>query len=314
MNIEDVTFVVHWVPDGAANKGKQKNAAAWVEMPAKMPRYGSEAFKEMQIKMYFRRSFFEQAYDQAAFVVAHEFSHVVLDSIEHPLRRCEKAVDLTAMLLGFRRLFKTACYKEWRTGNRIESLTLGYLTTQEIERANQILVAQDDWRLKIKLREALRALIAGLKGLWGRTPFASKNRAAWRLGIASIALVAVAAYAVTFFGPTLKKSVTKTDNSSDVQTDVPPLPAREPQNRASEIPVRHMDVNLVEDAKRVQERLADLRFYFGKKDGRWGPASRKALGEFKLSNGLMPDDRWDADTEQSLYADQPRRRRARRYR
>lgn len=65
-----------------------------------------------------------------------------------------------------------------------------------------------------------------------------------------------------------------------------------------------MDVNLTQDAKRVQERLADLGFYSGKKDGRWGPASRKALGEFKLSNGLVPDNRWDADTEHSLYAGQ----------
>jgi hypothetical protein len=66
-----------------------------------------------------------------------------------------------------------------------------------------------------------------------------------------------------------------------------------------------MDINLAEDAKRVQERLAELGFYSGEKDGRWGPASRRALGEFKLSNGLVPDNRWDADTEQSLYAGQP---------
>jgi len=297
MTIEDVTFVVHWVPDGAANKGEQKDAAAWVEIPPKMPPYGSKAFKEMKIKVYFRKSFFEQAYDLAAVVVAHEFSHVVLESIGHPLRRCEKAVELTAMLLGFRRLYRSA-YTERRTGG-------GYLTTQEVERADQILTAQHDRHAKIQLRTASGALIAGLKGLWNRTPFASKNRTAWRLGMASIALLAVAAYAITFFEPTLKKLATKTGNLSDLQTGIPAPLTREPQNTASEISVRHMDVNLAEDAKRVQQRLADLGFYSGKKDGRWGPASRKALGEFKLSNGLVLDDRWDTDTEQSLYADRP---------
>lgn len=118
MNIEDVTFVVHLVPKGAAIE--KRNAAAWVEIPPNMPRYGSDEFKKMTIKMYFRKSFFEKAYDEAAVVVAHELSHVVLEFIKHPLRRCEKAVDLTAMLLGFRRLCMSACYKEHRTGNTIE--------------------------------------------------------------------------------------------------------------------------------------------------------------------------------------------------
>jgi hypothetical protein len=103
---------------------------------------------------------------------------------------------------------------------------------------------------------------------------------------------------------TLKKTETKIGNPSDVQNDVPSPQVPRPPNIASEISARHMDVNLAQDAKRVQERLADLGFYSGKKDGRWGPASRKALGEFKLSNGLVPDNRWDADTEQSLYAGQ----------
>ena len=38
-------------------------------------------------------------HDRIAIAIAHELSHVVLDSIHHPLRGCEKA---TAMLLGFR--------------------------------------------------------------------------------------------------------------------------------------------------------------------------------------------------------------------
>jgi hypothetical protein len=59
------------------------------------------------------------------------------------------------------------------------------------------------------------------------------------------------------------------------------------------------------DAVRLQGRLTDLGFYIGQKDGVWGMASRGALRDFKVSNALLSDDRWDADTERSLNAEQP---------
>jgi hypothetical protein len=160
MNIEDVTFLVVWVPDGAVNKGKQKDAPAWVEMPSEMPSYGSKAFKDITMKIFFRKSFFEQAYDEAAVAVAHELSHVVLESIQHPLRKKEKAVDLAAMLLGFRRLYKSACYKERRLGNTLRIKTLGYLSRQETQIANHFL-ARDHWRLKLRTVPLRRVLMVG---------------------------------------------------------------------------------------------------------------------------------------------------------
>jgi hypothetical protein len=60
MNIEDVTFQVVWVPHGSANKGEHKDSPAWVELPTDMPLYGTKAFKDMTIKMYFRKEFFER--------------------------------------------------------------------------------------------------------------------------------------------------------------------------------------------------------------------------------------------------------------
>jgi hypothetical protein len=137
MNIEDITFQVFWVPAGAAaNKGK---SPAWVELPPDMPFFGTQPFKELVIKMFFRKEFFEQAYDEAAAAVAHELSHVVLESIRHPLRSCEKVVDLTAMLLGFSRLYASACYKERTLENTIKIQKLGYLGREEIQLASQIL-------------------------------------------------------------------------------------------------------------------------------------------------------------------------------
>jgi hypothetical protein len=337
MNIEDVIFVVHWVPTGAANKGKHKDAVAWVEMPHNMPRYGSAAFKEMKINMYFRRSFFEQAYDQAAIVVAHEFSHVVLESIEHPLRRCEKAVDLTAMLLGFRQLCRTACYKEWRTGNRIESVTLGYLTTQEVERANQILIEREDWHQKTRIITSLRALVAGLRGLRRREPVTSRVRS-WKplrtprrsniaqvqpstkikgvglravFGSGILLALTLATLLVYVFSAGLLVAYSKR-NDADVSARAPPdssdvstdkwLRALQSNQAATISSATALDIHQIEDAKRVQRRLIELGFLADKADGKWGRLSQQALHEFRAAQGLGNSDTWDATAQQYLFA------------
>jgi hypothetical protein len=137
MSIEDVTFLVFWVPEGAAQRKQQKDAPAWVQLPEELPFYGTKAFKETSLKMFFRKSFLEgHTYDQVAIVIAHELSHVVLDSIRHPLRREEKAVDLTAMLLGFRLLYLSGAHKEHRTSKSIQTETIGYLSPAEVQLAN----------------------------------------------------------------------------------------------------------------------------------------------------------------------------------
>ena len=147
---------------GGVNSGG-RDAPAWIELPPNMPFYGSSAFREMTITMFIRRSFLEQStYDQAAIVVAHELSHIVLDSIGHPLRREEKAVDLTAMLLGFCALYASGCYREETSQNGTSIRTLGYLSQEEVELANQIL-AQRQSGTKTKaalLSHALRGIRA----------------------------------------------------------------------------------------------------------------------------------------------------------
>jgi hypothetical protein len=90
--------------------------------------------------MFFRKSFLAaSAYDQVAIMIAHELSHVVLDSIRHPLKRVEKAVDLTAMLLGFRHLYISGAHKSEQTGNRIDTHSIGYLSLAEVQLANQVI-------------------------------------------------------------------------------------------------------------------------------------------------------------------------------
>jgi hypothetical protein len=147
MNIADVTFQVFWVAEDATKYGK--NTAAWVELPDAMPFFGTDEFKNLSLKMFFRKQLLEQwTYDKAAIVIAHELSHVVLESIRHPLRRCEKAVDLTAMLLGFRRLYASGSYTEEQSRNRKAAHQLGYLAPHEVQLADRALSEKQPHRIK----------------------------------------------------------------------------------------------------------------------------------------------------------------------
>lgn len=139
MNVE-VDLRILWVSEGTANSGPVKDAPAWIDLPPEMPAYGSEAFRQLRLDMYLRKSFLEKnAYDQVTIAIAHELSHIVLDSIKHPLRRCEKAVDLTAMLLGFSHLYVSGAHKEQHAYDKILIHTLGYLSAAEVSLADQIL-------------------------------------------------------------------------------------------------------------------------------------------------------------------------------
>jgi hypothetical protein len=140
MNVEG-RLIVGWVNSGGPKE--MADAPAWIGMPEHMPFYGTQAFRETTITMYVRKSKLAQyTYDQFAILVAHELSHIVLSSIQHPLRRCEKAVDLTAMLLGFRLLYASGAYKEWHSQNRVDVQTLGYLRPEEVQIANEILTPE----------------------------------------------------------------------------------------------------------------------------------------------------------------------------
>jgi hypothetical protein len=118
------------------------NAPAWVLLPEKMPYYGTPEFAKIRIDMFIRRSFAEaRPYNEFAMAVAHEFSHIILDSIHHPLRKEEKAVDLAAMILGFSYLYRTGAHTVERVGlNRFANKRLGYLSKRELDTACRILV------------------------------------------------------------------------------------------------------------------------------------------------------------------------------
>ncbi len=87
-------------------------------------------------------------------------------------------------------------------------------------------------------------------------------------------------------------AISPDDAVGAIETAYPPPPAAgmNPLNRA--------------DGQRIQRRLAALGYYAGRGDGPWGAASRNALRNFKLMNGLPDNDEWNAITEAVLLDEQ----------
>ena len=82
------------------------------------------------------------------------------------------------------------------------------------------------------------------------------------------------------------------DEGATIETAYPPPPAAgmNPLNRA--------------DGQRIQQRLTELGYYTARGDGAWGIASRSALRNFKVANGLPDDDEWNAMAETVLFDEQ----------
>ena len=82
------------------------------------------------------------------------------------------------------------------------------------------------------------------------------------------------------------------DEGATIETAYPPPPAAgmNPLNRA--------------DGQRIQQRLTELGYYTARGDGAWGIASRSALRNFKVANGLSDDDEWNAMAETVLFDEQ----------
>jgi hypothetical protein len=129
---------------GLVNSGGP-NAPAWVQMPVYMPLYGTREFQSLTITVFLRKSFLQEGtFERVVCAIAHELCHVLLDGILHPLREKEEAVDLTAMLMGFRDFYVTGCnsvrdetsQEDLLAGYRVYGTrVLGYLTPEEVSHA-----------------------------------------------------------------------------------------------------------------------------------------------------------------------------------
>jgi len=63
-----------------------------------------------------------------------------------------------------------------------------------------------------------------------------------------------------------------------------------------------LDLNEIEDTKRIQQRLIDLGFLFAEADGVWGQRSRRALQDFRVAQSLGDSPVWDEATQRRLFA------------
>ncbi|WP_158815783.1 hypothetical protein [Methylocapsa sp. S129] len=74
----------------------------WIEIPQPMPRRGTAEFRETRVIVNARRDVLEaKSFVCVVAGFSHELSHAVLSAMDHRLQHEEKAVDLTAMLLGY---------------------------------------------------------------------------------------------------------------------------------------------------------------------------------------------------------------------
>jgi len=111
-----------------------------------MPLLGTPTFKQTLATVFLSKSFLMRAnFDQVVLAVAHEIAHIVLNGTNHALRDQETAVDLTAMLLGYRDFYVGGCESvrvERRWFSRVETHAhqrYGYLTPDEVRYADRIL-------------------------------------------------------------------------------------------------------------------------------------------------------------------------------
>src|SRR5665213_3230531 len=102
------------------------SAPMWIETPKIMPPYGSSEFKRTRVVVNVRRDLLQtKPFEWVVSGFAHELSHVVLFSIGHKLQHEEKAVDLTAMILGYQNFIASA--ENTTTKGRLVSILLALL-------------------------------------------------------------------------------------------------------------------------------------------------------------------------------------------
>ena len=163
MNV-GANLTLHWT---SGPPPAQTSARVGFNIPPLMPYYGTSEFKALKMDMFILKSFRDKStWDEFAIVVAHELSHVILNSIAHQLRDEEKAVDLTAMLLGFSYLYRCAAHTTRRTGlSTYQKSHLGYLSEREINTASKALVPYE-MRARYVATEIIKAS-SGLLALVG---------------------------------------------------------------------------------------------------------------------------------------------------
>ena len=135
----------------------------WIELPERMPTVGTAEFNRTSVTVNVRRDILKtKPFSWVVAGFAHELSHVVLSSAGHRLQHDEKAVELTAMILGYQRYIGDAEVTETKFSWSLmllfgvmywqeEKWRLGYLTSAEALAASRhIAKIRYGWKSKFK--------------------------------------------------------------------------------------------------------------------------------------------------------------------
>ncbi len=99
---------------------------AWIILDHPVPMYGTSEFTDSHATLHLRKKMIDPApCETIIHLLSHELSHIVLFSTDNRLQRSEVAVDLTAMLLGYRGN-RASSWSEYHTITRWNKL-LRYL-------------------------------------------------------------------------------------------------------------------------------------------------------------------------------------------
>jgi hypothetical protein len=135
------------------SSGGKENALAWVRTPRNqlpdgsymMPVYGSLRLRAWPASIHITPALLRSESDLRISVVAHELSHLILYSLcapdwshdvtpGHPLQNSEAAVDIVAMMLGYREFYIRAYRgKDYVRPTVEENVKDTYLTSAEVE-------------------------------------------------------------------------------------------------------------------------------------------------------------------------------------
>ena len=127
---------------GLVKNGGGRETPAWIHLPNLMPLYGTPEFTNTPLTMHIQKWFLrDHPFEAVVAVMAHELSHIVLKGIRHRLHQEEVAVDLTAMILGYRNFFRQGCeYSTQSETDRDTPFLAGLFSFQEMPLYEELII------------------------------------------------------------------------------------------------------------------------------------------------------------------------------
>jgi hypothetical protein len=100
-------------------------------LPEKFPLYGTKEYENLNLTLNFHKELLNNYYS-FVMMISHELSHIILYSLNHPLKKSEKATDITAIVLGFAYFFELGHTIIEEKNFRLTCYKNGYLSFEEL--------------------------------------------------------------------------------------------------------------------------------------------------------------------------------------